>query len=61
MAKKKMTAIEEHANTALDFVRAELAKTSGSELEVYRVFKDVFEDEVYGWDMRIQELQAESE
>ena len=49
------------AEKALEEVRRILSKASGDELSVLKDFAEVFGAEIEGWEMRIQELEAEAE
>lgn len=49
------------AEKALDEVRRILSKASGDELSVLKDFTEVFGAEIAGWEMRVQELEAEAE
>ena len=49
------------AQKALEEVRRILSKASGDELSVLKDFAEVFGAEIEGWEMRVQELEAEAE
>ena len=49
------------AEKALEEVRRILSKASGDELSVLKDFTEVFGAEIEGWEMRVQELEAEAE
>lgn len=52
---------ERLADECLDFIRKQLSKTVGSELEALQLFADYIGSEVDGMEMRIEELKREAE
>jgi hypothetical protein len=50
-----------HVELCLNFIRTEMAKCSGSELETLEVFADYIGSEVQGWEDRMQELKRDDE
>lgn len=51
--------LEEAIKRALDATRKYLSEAEGDELEVYEEFSEYFGSEIYGWEMRIEELCKE--
>lgn len=49
------------AEKALEEVRRIMSEASGDELSVFKDFAEVFGAEIAGWELRIQELEAEAD